>query len=131
MLEGAEGSMVLTDAKPGDRPRHAKGNRATHATEFDKGDKSTRAEGVPELRTPTGITVGGKTTKAMWGRRDGVVVALGFSIRCIWVVEVGVERLVMPGGEVDAHVMSGVDVLEGVEGGLHVAKRPRAHDVRG
>ena len=41
-----------------------------------------------------------------------------------------VERLVAMAGEVDAHVMSEVVVLEGVEGQLHVAGR-WAHDVGG
>ena len=104
----------MTDSKPGDRPRHAEGNRAAHAAELEERDGGARADGVPDLRPPAGITVGGETTKAVWRRRDGVV--LGFSIRCIWVVEVGVERLATPGGEVDAHVVSRVDVLEGVEG---------------
>ena len=105
----------MTDTKPGDRPRHAEDDRAAHAAELEKRDGGATADGVPELRPPAGITVGGETANVvLWRRREGVIV--GFCIRRIRVVEVGVERLAATGGEVDAHVVSGVDVLEGVEG---------------
>ena len=71
------------------------------------------------LSDAAGITVGGETTKAVWRRRESVIV--GFRTRCIRLVGVGVERLAAAGQEVDAHVVSGEDVLEGVEGRLHVA----------
>ena len=81
-----KGSLILTDTEPGDRPQHAEDGRTTHAAKLETGDGGARADRVPELRPPAGITVGSETAKAVWRRREGVVV--GFSIQCIRVVEV-------------------------------------------
>ena len=63
----------MTDPEPGDRPRHAEDDRAAHAAELEQRDGGARADGVPELRSPAGITVGGEMAESAWRRREGDV----------------------------------------------------------
>ena len=70
---------------------------------MEKRDGDTRVDGVADLGAPAGIAVGGKTTEAVWRRRDGIIVCLG--VRRIRMMEVGVKGLATTGSEVDAHVV--------------------------
>ena len=47
-------------------------------------------------------------------------VGKGFNVGFIWLMEIHVDRFLDAGGEQYAIVMGGMDILEDIEGGLHV-----------
>ena len=73
------------------------------------------------MRPPAGIAVGRKAVTSVKGRGEGVIVGLG--VGRVGIVKIGVDGLASLGGEGDAVIVRRVDVVENVEGCLHVTSR--------
>ena len=84
--------------------------------------------GVLDLGAPAGIAVGRHVVFLALFRRYRIFKS--FNVRFIWLMEVHVDWFLVSRGKQDAIVMSGMDVLEYIEGGLHVSGR-WVHQIRG
>ncbi len=67
----------MTICLPGDRAAGAEQDGSAHAPDFEKGKKNSRADGVADLGTPTGISIGGQSMVVLGGWRDCVLVSFG------------------------------------------------------
>ena len=76
-------------------------------------------DGITDLGTPAGVVVGCHVVFLALLR--GYCVREGFGVRFIWLMEIHVDGFLVAGGEGYAKVMGGMDILEDVEGGFHVA----------
>ena len=116
---GTKRCLVLTDCFPRYGTPHTVEDGSTHAAEFEKGDCNIVRNGIPDLGAPAGVTVGchAMFLTLLW--RYGV--RKGFNVRFIWLMEIHVDGLPDAGGEGYAKVMDGMDILEDIESGFHVA----------
>ena len=75
--------------------------------------------GIPDLGAPAGVDEGCHAVfLALFWK---YCVRKGFNVRFIWLMEIHVDGFLVAGGKRDAIVMGGMDILEYIEGGFHVA----------
>ena len=60
----------------------------------------------------------------------GDCIRKGFDVRFIWLLGIHVDGFLVAGGERYAKVMGGMDMLEDIESGFHVASG-RKHEIGG
>ena len=65
-----------------------------------------------------------------WPFLGGECIIKGFDARFIWLMEIHVDRFLVGGGERYAKVVGGMDRLEDIECGFHVASS-RKHEIGG
>ena len=106
---GTEGSTILTISLPNDGTAGAKDDGATHATKLEQRELDALSNGIPNLRTPASVTVGGEAMVLVRAGWDGIHVRL--RIRGVRKRHKGVQRCTLRGTEGEAVVNGGMYIL--------------------
>jgi hypothetical protein len=117
---GAERCLVLAIAEPAKRSAVPKDNATAHTPKLEKWKKGPVCNGTANLRSPASIDVGWKSWWDCRCRWDSV--GISFSISQRRKVFVTMHRSHQSRSERYTVVMCRVDIVECIEGRLHMAK---------